>query len=220
MTFPYYNRLSPRQKAIYRQSDAVAEIRLPDPSAMRPLVGALRAALAEDARPQVSRAVQALSQELLAQLEVPPLMVKVLAVRPSRSWGELHGLYTSSEARPAEIRVWMRTARHRRVVAFRTFLRTLLHELCHHLDYPALKLGDSYHTEGFFRRESSLFRQLAPESPRGSRVAPARVPPASPTRERTTAAATDARATPGRRKPSAPAEDGRQGRLPFDTETE
>jgi hypothetical protein len=57
----------------------------------------------------------------------------------------------------------MRTVRHRRVVAFRTFLRTLLHELCHHLDYVHLGLADSYHTEGFFKRESSLFRQLVPE---------------------------------------------------------
>ena len=43
---------------------------------------------------------------------------------------------------------------------FRTFLRTLLHELCHHLDYELLDLDDSFHTEGFFKRESSLFKQL------------------------------------------------------------
>jgi hypothetical protein len=54
----------------------------------------------------------------------------------------------------------MRTAAHKRVVAFRTFLRTLLHELCHHLDYDLLALPDSFHTEGFFKRESSLFKQL------------------------------------------------------------
>jgi hypothetical protein len=35
----------------------------------------------------------------------------------------------------------MRTAAHKRVVAFRTFLRTLLHELCHHLDYEWLGLA-------------------------------------------------------------------------------
>jgi hypothetical protein len=39
-------------------------------------------------------------------------------------------------------------------------LRTLLHELNHHLDYEVLKLEDSFHTEGFFKRESSLFKQL------------------------------------------------------------
>jgi hypothetical protein len=54
----------------------------------------------------------------------------------------------------------MRTVKHRRVVAFRSFLRTLLHELCHHLDYELYKLSDSFHTEGFYKRESSLFHQL------------------------------------------------------------
>jgi hypothetical protein len=58
----------------------------------------------------------------------------------------------------------MRTARHRRVVAFRTFLRTLLHEAGHHLDYTYLKLAHSFHTEGFFKRESSLFYQLVPSA--------------------------------------------------------
>jgi hypothetical protein len=58
----------------------------------------------------------------------------------------------------------MRTACHARVVAFRTFLRTLLHELCHHLDFEALGLSRSFHTEGFFKRESSLFRQLVPSA--------------------------------------------------------
>ena len=56
----------------------------------------------------------------------------------------------------------MRTARHRRVVAFRTFLRTLLHELCHHIDFELLGFAESFHTRGFFQRESSLFRQLVP----------------------------------------------------------
>jgi hypothetical protein len=56
----------------------------------------------------------------------------------------------------------MRTAKQRRVVAFRTFLRTLLHEVGHHMDYALLGLRESFHTEGFYRRESSLFHQLVP----------------------------------------------------------
>jgi hypothetical protein len=97
-------------------------------------------------------------------LEVPPAAVQVLAARPSSRYGELHGLYTSEPPRPPRIQVWMRTARHQRVVAFRTFLRTLLHEAGHHLDYTHLRLEDSFHTEGFFKRESSLFDQLVPPS--------------------------------------------------------
>jgi hypothetical protein len=49
------------------------------------------------------------------------------------------------------------------VVAFRSFLRTLLHELCHHLDYELFKMEETFHTEGFYKRESSLFHQLVPK---------------------------------------------------------
>ncbi len=57
----------------------------------------------------------------------------------------------------------MRTAAREDVVSFRTFLRTLVHELGHHLDVVLLELAESFHTHGFFRRESSLVRQLLGE---------------------------------------------------------
>ena len=60
----------------------------------------------------------------------------------------------------AAFSVWMLTARRGQVVAFRTFLRTLVHELCHHLDFTTLGLAESLHTPGFFRRESSLYDAL------------------------------------------------------------
>ncbi len=162
MPFPYYERLSRRQQAIYRSSDRVREIRVPQAELLHDLVGLLRQALVEDRREAVQAAAQAVTSGITRLLRVPPARVVVLAVRPSSGWGELHGLYTAEERRTPVIRVWMRTARQGRVVAFRTFLRTLLHELVHHLDYHHLKLGDSLHTEGFFRRESSLFRQIVP----------------------------------------------------------
>jgi hypothetical protein len=163
MAFAYYDRLSAKDKAIYRRSDAIVEMRLPRPELFRPFVDALRRGLAEDDHRAVQAACTYLCRGLAEMLEVPPLSVEVLAVRPTLRWGELHGLYTTDDRRPPRIRLWMRTARHRRVVAFRTFLRTLLHEVGHHLDYTYLKLEDSFHTEGFFKRESSLFRQLVPE---------------------------------------------------------
>jgi uncharacterized damage-inducible protein DinB len=86
----------------------------------------------------------------------------VLAARPHARWGELHGLYETAKrpGQPPTITLWMRTARQKRIVAFRTFLRTLLHEMGHHLDYTLLRLGDSLHTQGFYARESHLFHQL------------------------------------------------------------
>jgi len=88
--------------------------------------------------------------------------VRVLAARPSDDYGELHGLY-EPEPPPARITLWMRTAAKRRVVAFKSFLRTLVHELLHHLDYEVFRFEETFHTEGFFKRESSLARQLLGE---------------------------------------------------------
>jgi hypothetical protein len=62
----------------------------------------------------------------------------------------------------------MRTAQRHDVVKPKTFLRTLMHELGHYLDYALLRLDDSFHTSGFFKRESFLVRTLYrtnPESP-------------------------------------------------------
>jgi hypothetical protein len=129
-------------------------------------VAGLREALEREERRAVERAASLLARGILGELELDPIEVQVLAVRPSSGDGELHGLYTREEGEPTRIQLWMRTARHRRVVAFRTFLRTLLHELGHHLDYELFRLADSFHTEGFFQRESSLFRQLVPDAGR------------------------------------------------------
>ncbi len=161
MPYAYYAKLKPKQKAIYRRSDEIAKLTLPPDPSFPGLVRSLEKALAARTT-RTGRARRAgARQRVLEVLEVRPLRIKVLSRRPSTSTSELHGLYEPAEKRtPAVITVWMRTAHHRRVVAFRTFLRTLLHELCHHLDYELLELEDSFHTEGFFKRESSLFKQL------------------------------------------------------------
>ncbi len=161
MPFAYYLRLTPAQQRIYRQSDAVAAIPLPDPQALRPRVRELAEVLASGDRLETEAAADSLLAGLCAALGVGCVRVEVLAARPARHWGELHGLYAPPErGRSARVTLWMRTAQRRQIVAFRTFLRTLLHELCHHLDYELLHLPDSLHTEGFYKRESSLFHRL------------------------------------------------------------
>jgi hypothetical protein len=163
--FAYYERLTRRQRAIYDRSDAIGEVRLARPEALRPAVEALATALAREDRRETQDASARLVAGLVGALGAPPVRVEVLAARPHARWGELHGLYTNERGRPPRIQLWMRTAKQRRVVAFRTFLRTLLHEVGHHADYTILRLADSYHTEGFYKRESSLFHQLVPGPP-------------------------------------------------------
>jgi hypothetical protein len=162
MPFAYYARLSRSQQAVYRKSDSIAEIPLREPARLHPLVSALEHALTREDRTATQAATDRLIRGLTDALAVPPVRVQVLAARPHAHWGELHGLYTAEPRRTPMIQLWMRTAKQKRVVAFRTFLRTLLHELGHHLDYALLQLPDSYHTEGFYKRESSLFYQLVP----------------------------------------------------------
>jgi hypothetical protein len=162
--FAYYDRLSRAQQRIYRDSDAVTSLRLPGAATVHPLVAALDAALQSEDRQAVQVASQALFTALTRAFGIGPCRVEVLAARPSNQWGELQGLYTDDRRLP-RVQLWMRTARQRRVVAFRTYLRTLLHEFGHHLDYRHLKLRDSFHTQGFYQRESSLFHQLVPKAP-------------------------------------------------------
>src|SRR5262245_32574415 len=162
MPFSYYQRLSKRDQATYRKSDEQAAIRLPPGHALADVAAAIGEALARTERPAVQAAAQALCDGVTSALRVGRVSVEVLDVRPHSKQEELHGLYTSVEGRSPRIRIWMRTAKQGRVVAFRTFVRTLLHEVCHHLDYTLLSLEESFHTEGFFKRESSLVRQLLP----------------------------------------------------------
>ncbi|HEX6774252.1 MAG TPA: DinB family protein [Methylomirabilota bacterium] len=162
MPFAYFERLSRRQQGIYLRSDKITAMPLPGAAALRPLVVELGAALESGDRALTESACQLLANGLGRALGLPPVRVTVLAARPHAKWGELHGLYesTGKPGQPPTITLWMRTARQKRVVAFRTFLRTLLHEMGHHLDYTLLKLGDSLHTQGFYQRESHLFHQL------------------------------------------------------------
>jgi hypothetical protein len=164
MPFAYYARLSAARQRIYRQSDAIQSLELPHGVAAGAHVARVRASLARADRAGVQKACQDLIDALDAGYRVPKIRVRVLAQRPADDDGELHGLYEpDDEGTPARITVWMRTAARKDVVAFKTFLRTLIHELCHHLDYELYKMPETFHTEGFYKRESTLVSALLAE---------------------------------------------------------
>lgn len=162
MPFSYYDKLTRAQKKTYRHSDEIHRVSVPNLHVLAPLIPRLAQALLLEHRDQVAVIGQSLLSELAQQLHVPPIRVTVYAERPRDSSGELHGFYEPSndDHSVAHVSIWMRTAQRKRVVAFRTFLRTLLHEFCHHLDYELFGLPETFHTEGFYKRESSLLHQL------------------------------------------------------------
>lgn len=184
MRFDYYDSLSAGNQAIYRKSDAITGVPIDDAAPLVQLAEAVRAALASEEVGQVRAATARLGRELLGALGVAQVTIKVLARRPNRHGEELHGVYVREEGERPVITVWMRTAAKKRVVTFRTFLRTLLHEICHHLDYELFGLEDTFHTEGFFKRESSLMNQLVPRSAApGPRPEPQPAPPPKPAKQ-------------------------------------
>ncbi len=147
------------------RSDEIHEVSLSPRQSDQALLTAITDGLQAGRRQDVAMASQALLAGLAARLSVPAIRVKVLAVRPHGNWGELHGLYEPDEPPDvAVITVWMRTVARQQVVAYKSFVRTLLHELCHHLDYELYKFPETFHTEGFYKRESSLFKQLHDEA--------------------------------------------------------
>ena len=159
----FRHRLTRPQQRVYDQSDAIASVPLRATARLRQAVALLPAMLQSADRRRVEACAQLISDEITSILRIPAVRVAVNGTRPANARGELHGLYTPRPAGPgraAAINVWMITAKRGQVVAFKTFLRTLLHEICHHLDYALLGLPDSFHTDGFYKRESSLFHQI------------------------------------------------------------
>ena len=179
LPFAYYDRLSPARRRIYDRSDAIVTLPLPEGLDLTAEAAAVTEALVTERETPVQKACARLLNALVEGFAVPPLKVRVFAVRPNGDWGELHGLYLPAEdGVDARVEVWMRTVRHQRVVAPRTFLRTVLHEFCHHLDYEHFGLEETFHTEGFYKRESHLLTQLAgpPARGRGTKPQPAADP--------------------------------------------
>ncbi len=168
MRFAYYDTLSAASRRTYRKSDAIVHVDVPQVAELVPLAKAVQPALDSGDFAATQRACQALADALNKHLGTPAVEVHVFERRPHNADGELQGLYEPDEVTggAARVSVWMRTARKEQVVRFRTFLRTLVHEVCHHLDYELYEFPETFHTQGFYTRESALMRELLGEKPK------------------------------------------------------
>jgi len=157
----WYRRWSPAVQRIAVASDRVPALPLRAGPELRAVVTELPTVLSSGQCAAVETVVQRIADGVCRALGVTGVRVRVQRRRPHNAGGELHGIYvpTPPPSRP-EVTLWMLTAKRGDVVKPRTFLRTLLHELCHHFDYTWLRLRDSPHTQGFYQRESSLFAAL------------------------------------------------------------
>jgi hypothetical protein len=143
----------------YEHSDQLLDLPLPDAALVQARTKELIDALAGEVAGPVRIAAGSLAEDLARHYRVAVPTVRVLGVRPHRVRDgvcsyQLYGDYMPSTHR---IRVWMRTAIRRRVSSPKSFVATLLHEFCHHLDCTALAHPNTFHTRGFYTRIDQLY---------------------------------------------------------------
>ena len=152
----------PRKRALladFINSDEGRALGLPPDDRLQMLSVSLEAALKTGAIPPVRLLCEKFLTIAADFYKVERTPIRVLAARPVRSreggWGyELFGDY---DPETALIRVWMRTAVLKKVTSYGTFLSTLCHEFCHHLDYKLFGYRDTWHTRGFYERAAALY---------------------------------------------------------------
>ncbi len=133
-----------RNQADFLKSDRMKTLNLPRNGSLPDIVKGLESAIKASAAPDVRKACAEFLTIASEFYKVPPCGIRVLAARPLRvreSWAtELFGDY---HPETMLIRVWMRTAVRKEVTSFGTFLSTLCHEFCHHLDFQLFRFPDS-----------------------------------------------------------------------------
>ena len=150
--------LSSGNRAGFQQSDQIRTLVLPEDGRLPTIAMSIELAMKTGKTADVRRACADFLEQASGFYKVPPCSIRVLAARPLRvreNWTtELFGDYDPGTM---NIRLWMRTAVRKDVTSFGTFLNTLCHEFCHHLDFHLFKFPDSWHTRGFYERTAVLY---------------------------------------------------------------
>jgi hypothetical protein len=153
--------------AQFVESDRLKTIDLPQHGRVLSIAKSLESAMKSEAISDVRTACAEFLATAADFYRVPKCGIRVLAARPLRvreNWStELFGDY---QPQTMLIRVWMRTAVRKDITSFGTFLSTLCHEFCHHLDFQLFLFPDSWHTRGFYERAAALYHHARDTAPK------------------------------------------------------
>ena len=145
-------------RARFWESDRLRTIELPRDGRLLESAKSIEAAMKTGVGAEVHNTCYRFVADAASFYQVPACDIRVLAARPLRireSWAtELFGDYNPETML---IRVWMRTAVRKEVTSFGTFLSTLCHEFCHHLDLRRFGFPNSWHTRGFYERTAAVY---------------------------------------------------------------
>jgi hypothetical protein len=130
------NALPRKSRAQFAESDRIKTLELPQNRQLLMIAKSIASAMQAGVTGDVRRACTEFLAVASEFYKVPACGVRVLAARPLRvreSWtSELFGDYNPETML---IRAWMRTAIRKEITSYGTFLSTLCHEFCHHLDF-------------------------------------------------------------------------------------
>lgn len=144
---------SRRAQRDYERSNDIVELTIaPAPDAVEATTQLAGGLVAND-RLTVEAASQAIVSSLCRSLGVRDLPVKVGYKRLVRGRVQFYGFC----GKDGYMTLYFKTGKTNKPVAHKTYLRTLVHELTHHLDWVHLRLLHSYHTRGFYGRVRSLY---------------------------------------------------------------
>ena len=145
-------------RAGFLESDRIRTIDLPGDGRLPSIAELIKPAMTGETSGDVRRFCSEFLGVASEFYKVPNCTIRVLAARPlrvrERGTFELFGDYNPDTK---VIRVWMRTAVRKEVTSFGTFVSTLCHEFCHHLDFQKFGFSDSWHTRGFYERAATLY---------------------------------------------------------------
>ena len=142
----------------FLESDRINNLQLPQDGRLLPDLATRVEAAMQTGK---TAAVRLACAEFLAAAadfyKVPPCGVRVLAARPLQGREWTYELFGDYHPETLLVRLWMRTAVKKEITSYGTFLSTLCHEFCHHLDLHLFKFSDSWHTRGFYERTAVLY---------------------------------------------------------------
>lgn len=144
--------------AAFQESDQITDLDLPQDRRLPEIARSIEIAMKAERIPRVRSLCAEFLENASRFYQVQNCAVRVLAARPLQireHWTtELFGDYDPDSMLT---RIWMRTAVRKETTSFGTFLSTLCHEFCHHLDFQKFRFVDSWHTRGFFERAAVLY---------------------------------------------------------------
>ena len=156
-----------RSRSAFLESDRLNALDLPESGVLSAFGRTINCAMRTGKTADVRQACTDFLATISECYEVPDCGIRILSARPLRvreNWtSELFGDYDPSTK---IIRVWMRTAVRKDITSFGTFLSTLCHEFCHHLDFQCFKFADSWHTRGFYERSAALYHHARGTPPK------------------------------------------------------